>query len=230
MIVAPSPPEPRLWADLPGPAGKLRETGIRTGLHGRMDKKLNAVVCPHPPLPLPYVRNKDQLEVGPIRIETIIDARVRLAPIAIDIPRIRLLRTEAAVDVDLLDPGIPKRVDGGTKPFQQPATPRRERETPAYLLQRCSMITRRQRTGSGVKRRNQATSIISETTPVVNIYDVKAHCHFPATICRVKSRLRLSPDRAVPYPRWPAAVPGVAPAPGTPHRIRSICAARPGAP
>jgi hypothetical protein len=70
----------------PVPPEKLRETGTRTGLHSRMDKKLNAVVCPHPPLPLPYVRNKDQLEVGPIRIETIIDARVRLDPIAIDIP------------------------------------------------------------------------------------------------------------------------------------------------
>jgi hypothetical protein len=39
------------------------------------------------------------------------------------------------------------------------------------------MIARRQRTGCGVKRRNQAASIISEIIPVVNDYAVIAHCH-----------------------------------------------------
>jgi hypothetical protein len=122
--------------------------------------------------PLPYLRDKDPFEVDPIWIETVVDTRVRLDPIAIDIPRIGLLRTEAPVDVDLLNTRVPKRVDGDANPFQQPSTPRRERETPAYLYQCCSMITRRQRAGPGVKRRNQATSIISETMLIVNYYAV----------------------------------------------------------
>ena len=142
-----------------------------------MDEKLKAVVGPHPPLPLPHLRDRDQFEVDPIRIEAIVYARIRLDPIAVDIARIRFLRTEAPVDIDLLDPGFPKRADGGAKPFQQPSAPRRKRETPSYLFQSCSMIARRQRTGCGVKRRNRAASIISKIIPVVNDYAVIAHCH-----------------------------------------------------
>src|ERR1039457_345456 len=116
-----------------------------------MDKKLNAMVGPHSPLPLSNVRNKNQLEVDPVRIDAIIDARVGLNPIAIDITRIRLLRTEAAVNVDFLNAPRPKSFDGGAEPLQQPLTTGRETKALPDLLQRCLMISRWQRAGAGVK-------------------------------------------------------------------------------
>jgi hypothetical protein len=80
-----------------------------------MDEKLNAVVGPHSPLPLPQMRNQDRLKVDPVRIDTIIDALVWLNPIAVDITGIRLLRAKTAVDVDLLNSGRPKSLDGGAE-------------------------------------------------------------------------------------------------------------------
>src|SRR6266849_273320 len=89
-----------------------------------MDEKLNTMVGPHAPLPFLYSRNEDQLEVDPVWIDAIVNSRIGLNPIAIDISRIWLLCTEAAVEVDLLNPSRPKGLDGGTKPRQQPAAPR----------------------------------------------------------------------------------------------------------
>src|ERR1035437_8708606 len=102
-------------------------------------------------------------------------AFVGLNPIAIDITGIRLLRTEAAVKVNFLNAGRPKSLDSGAEPLQQPSTTRREPEALGYLVHRCSTITRRQRTGTRVKSRNQATSILSETKPFVNIYAVSVN-------------------------------------------------------
>src|ERR1039457_3474240 len=149
-----------------------------------MDEKLNAMVGPHSPLPLPRMRNENQLEVDPVGIDAIIDAVVWLNPIAIDIAGIRLLGTKAAVKVNFLNAGRPKSLDGGAEPLQQPSTTGREPEALCYLVQRCSIITRRQRTGTRVKNRNQSSSILSETKQVVNIYAVSVHrrlkCHASA--------------------------------------------------
>jgi hypothetical protein len=91
------------------------------------------------------MRNQDQLEIDPVRIDPVIDAVVGLNPIAIDIARIRLLRTETAVDVNLLDAGCPKGADGGTEPFYQPPAARCEpkplaRSRPALRDERQAVI------------------------------------------------------------------------------------------
>jgi hypothetical protein len=61
---------------------ELRETHFRAGLHCRMNEEFNSMVGPHSPFPLPNLRNEEQLEVDPVGIDAIIDARVRLNPIA----------------------------------------------------------------------------------------------------------------------------------------------------
>src|ERR1017187_2857494 len=175
---------------------ELRKTHLRAGLHRRMDEKLNAMVGPHSPLPLPRMRNENQLEVDPVGIDAIIDAVVGLNPIAIDIAGIRLLGTKAAVKVNFLNAGRPKSLDGGAEPLQQPSTTRREPEALGYLVQRCSKITRRQRTGTRVKDRYQSSSILSETKTVVNIYAVSVH-YRPKCDASAKARAsgcRLSKD------------------------------------
>src|ERR1035441_10366313 len=135
-----------------------------------MNEEFNPMVTPHPPLPLPHERNQDQTEVDPIRVDAIIDALVGLNPVAVDITRIWLLRTEATVDIDLFDTGGPKSFDGGAEPLQQPPTTGREAEALPDLLQRGLMISRWQRASARVKLRNQrATSIISGTIINVNI-------------------------------------------------------------
>ena len=107
-----------------------------------MNEELNAMITPHAPLPLPYERNQNQFKVDPIGIDAIIDALVWLDPIAVDITGIWLLRTEAAINVDLSNTRRPKSLDGGAKPLQQPSTTGRETETLPDLLQRCLMISR----------------------------------------------------------------------------------------
>ena len=82
---------------------------------------------------------------------------------------VRLLRTETAVNVDLLDAGLPERLHCGMKSLQKPSSPRRETEALRDLVQCCLMISRRQRARAGVERRNQACSMISETMINVNI-------------------------------------------------------------
>ena len=99
---------------------ELRKSQFRSCLHRGMNEELNSVVAPHPPLPLPYHWNQDQFEVDPVGIDAIIDALVGLNPIAVDITGIRLLRTEAAVDIDLFNTGRPKGLDGGAESPQQP--------------------------------------------------------------------------------------------------------------
>src|SRR5215471_18688633 len=106
-----------------------------------MNEELNAMVSPHSRLPLPDMRNQEQFEVDPIGIDAIEDALVGLNPIAVDIPGIRLLRAEAAVDVDLLDPGCPERLNGGAEPLQQPSTTSRETEMLPDLLQSCLIVS-----------------------------------------------------------------------------------------
>src|SRR5689334_19247057 len=116
------------------------------------------------------MRNQDKLEIDPVGIDPIICSRVRLNPVAVDITGIRLLRTEAAVDIDFFNTGRPKSLDGGPEPLQQPPTTRREAEALRDLAQRCLMISRRQPASTGVERRNhEATSIISGTMSDVNI-------------------------------------------------------------
>lgn len=82
-----------------------------------MDEKLNALVDLHSRLPFPHKRSQDQLEIDPVGIDAIIDSVIGLNPITIDISGIWLLGTEAVVDVDLLNPGRPKRLNGPTEPF-----------------------------------------------------------------------------------------------------------------
>ena len=76
-----------------------------------MDKELNAIFYPHPWLPLPRMRNQDQFEVNPVGLDALIHSRIRFHPIAINVSRIGFLRAEAAVNVDLLYPSCPKRLD-----------------------------------------------------------------------------------------------------------------------
>jgi hypothetical protein len=63
-----------------------------------MDEEFDTVIHPHPPLPLPHLRNENQFEVDPIRIDPIINIVVRLDPITVHISRIGLVRAEAPVD------------------------------------------------------------------------------------------------------------------------------------
>ena len=79
-----------------------------------MNEELNPMVTPHTPLPLPNDRGQSQFEVDPVWIDAIIDARIGLNPIAVDITVIWLLRKEAAVDVDFSNARRPKFVDGGS--------------------------------------------------------------------------------------------------------------------
>jgi hypothetical protein len=151
---------------------ELRKTHFGASLHRRMNEKLNAMVCPHSPLPLSHLRNQDQLEIDPVRVDTIVNALVGLDPIAIDVTGIRLLRTEAAVDVDLLDAGCPKGFDGGVEPLLQPLTPRCETKVLCDLLQRRLMISRWLRASARVEDWNQAASIILEIIIDVNTYAV----------------------------------------------------------
>src|ERR1035437_39618 len=133
---------------------ELRKSQFRSCLHRRMNEEFNSVVAPHAPLPLPHERNQDQFKVDPVRIDAIIDAIVRLNPIAVDITGIWLLRTEAAVDVDFSNARRPKCLDGGAEPLQQPSATGRETEAPSDLFQRCLMISWWQRTGVRVDRKS----------------------------------------------------------------------------
>ena len=74
-----------------------------------MNLNTNAMVGPPAPRPLPNVRNQDEFEIDPVGIDAIRDAFVGLNPVPLDITGIRFLRTKAAVDVDLLDAGRPKK-------------------------------------------------------------------------------------------------------------------------
>jgi hypothetical protein len=145
------------------------KTHSGAGLHCGMNEKLNAMLRPHSPLPLAHMRNENQLEIDPVRIDAIIDAFVGLNPVAIDVSGIRSLGAKTTIDIDIRDPGHPKRFDGGTESLQQPPTPGRETKALRDLLQRCLMISRRQCTGRWIKRRYQAAPIISETKAIVNI-------------------------------------------------------------
>src|SRR6202163_371744 len=134
-----------------------------------MDEEFDPVVPPHPPLPLPHLRNENQFEVDPIRIDPIINIVVRLNPIAIHIARVGLLRAEAPVDEYLLNTSQPKCFDGGPQAFQEPTPPRSEPEPASYFFQCCPMITGWQRTGGRVESRNHTTSMMSGTSLNVNI-------------------------------------------------------------
>src|ERR1700691_5182727 len=102
-----------------------------------MNKKLHAVICPHPPLPLPNVRHKNHFEVNPIRVDSLVHAIVRFDPVTINVTRIRLFSAEAAVDKNLIYPSHPKRFDCRSKPFQEPPSSWSEPEPPSDFLQCC---------------------------------------------------------------------------------------------
>ncbi len=109
-----------------------------------MDEEFHAVICPHPPFPLPNVRNENHFEIDPIRIDPIIYTVIRFDPVSVHITRIGLLRAEASVDENVLNTSGPKCFDGGTQAFQQPTPTRSESEPASYFFQRCPMITGRQ--------------------------------------------------------------------------------------
>src|SRR5712675_1263207 len=133
-----------------------------------MDEKLQAVIRPHPPLPFPNLRDRNHLEIDPIRVDAIISAVVRLDPISIHIAWIGFLRAETSVDEYVLNTSRPKRRHGGSQSLQKPTAPRSEPEPASYFLQCCPMVTRRQCTGGGIESRNHATSMMSGTIRNVN--------------------------------------------------------------
>ena len=110
-----------------------------------MDEELYAVVHPHSPFPHPSPPHRYEFEVNPIRVDTLVDAVVRFDPVAVDITRIRFLRAEASVNENLLHARRPKRLDGGTKSFQKPSTPRSKAKVSCDFLQSSLMIAGRQR-------------------------------------------------------------------------------------
>src|SRR3954469_3096552 len=133
-----------------------------------MDEKLRAVIRPHPPLPFPNLRDQNQLEIDPIRVDAIINAVVRLDPISVHIAWIGFLRAETSVDEYVLNASRPKRRHGDSQSLQKPTAPRSEPEPASYFLQCCPMVTRRQCTGGEIESRNHATSIMSGTIEDVN--------------------------------------------------------------
>jgi len=74
-----------------------------------MDKELHPVIRPHAPSPFPGRAHKDEREIDPVGIDSIVNIQIRFDPVAIYVPGIRLFRAEAAVDIDLFDARIPKR-------------------------------------------------------------------------------------------------------------------------
>src|SRR5579872_4607154 len=134
-----------------------------------MDEEFDTVIYPHPPLPIPHMRYENHLEVDPIGINPIINTVVRLDPITVHIARIGLVRAEAPVDEYVLNTGQPKCFDGGPQAFQEPTPPRSKPEPASYFFQCCPMITGWQRTGGRVESRNHTTSMMSGTSPNVNI-------------------------------------------------------------
>jgi hypothetical protein len=50
-----------------------------------MDKKLDAVIDPHAPLPPPNARHPYELEVNPVRVDAFINVGIRFDPIAVDV-------------------------------------------------------------------------------------------------------------------------------------------------
>src|SRR5579863_5287551 len=134
-----------------------------------MDEKFHAVICPHPPLPLPHLRHENHLEVDPIRIDPIINVVVRLDPIAVHIARIGLLSAKTPVDEYVLNTSQPKCFDGRPQSFQEPTPSRSEPEPASYFFQCRPMIAGRQSTGSRIESRNHTTSMMSGTSLNVNI-------------------------------------------------------------
>src|SRR5262249_34795330 len=138
-------------------------------LHGWMDEEFDhPVISPHAPLPFPNALSQHQCEIDPVRVDSLVDSRIRLNPIPVDVTRIRFLGTETPVNVDLHNTCLPERLDGGAESLQKPSPPRREAKALGYFVRGCLMIARRQSAGIRVERRNQAASIISDTIYNVN--------------------------------------------------------------
>jgi hypothetical protein len=148
---------------------EFREPFIWRCLHRGMYKELDAMVYPHAPLPFTNLLCQHWCEVDPIRVDPFVDRKIWLDPIAIDIARVGLLRTKAAINVNLFDPCRPKCFDSGSESLQKPPTPGRKSKTLRYFLQSRLMITWRQSTSIWIELRNQAASIISGITAIVNI-------------------------------------------------------------
>ena len=84
-----------------------------------MDEEFHPLLGPHSPLPHPCLRNEHELEVDPVRVNAFVNIRIRFDPVPIDIARVWLLGAKAPVNVNLLDPGCPKRRERGAKALQQ---------------------------------------------------------------------------------------------------------------
>src|SRR5205823_883501 len=102
------------------------------------------MISPHPTLPFPGRLCQDGCEIDPIRVDPLVNLRIGLNPIAVDVAWIRLLCTKTPADVDLYNARGPERVHGGAESFQKPSAPRRESQALRNLLHRRSMIARRQ--------------------------------------------------------------------------------------
>src|SRR5579885_3391024 len=108
-----------------------------------MDEQFDPVICPHAPSPLPGRLHKDGREIDPVGVDSIIDIRIWLYPIAIDITGVWFFGAKAAVNIDLLDARPPERFHGRAQTPKKPAAPRCEPKMPLYLVQRRLMIARR---------------------------------------------------------------------------------------
>lgn len=108
-----------------------------------MNKELNAVIRPHSPSPLRGCPNKDRSEVDPVGIDSIVDVQVWFDPVAVHVAGIRFLGAKTAVNINLLDPCIPKHLHGETQSLAEPSPPSRETEAPSDLLERRLMIAGR---------------------------------------------------------------------------------------
>jgi hypothetical protein len=133
-----------------------------------MNEELDTMLRPHAPSPLAKMRDGHQCEIDPIGIDAVIDFGIGLDPIAIDVARARLAGAKAAIDKNLFDPRLLKRLRF-TQPLKERAPPRRETETLGHLCHGGWMITRRQPASDIVKSGNHATTIILGTVTEVNI-------------------------------------------------------------
>lgn len=141
---------------------------FRGRLYRRVYEELDTLVDPYAPLPFSDGLRQHELKVDPIGIDTPVNLRIRFDPVAVDVARIWLLRARTPVDVDLLKARRPKSFYSGAEPLQESAAARRETEALGDLLQSCLTVTRWQGASLRVERRNQAASIISNTTQLVN--------------------------------------------------------------
>jgi hypothetical protein len=99
-----------------------------------MDEKLYAVICPHPPLSLPNMRNENHFEIDPIGIDPIVYTVVRFDPVSVHITWIGLVRAETSINENILNTSRPKCSDGSQQSLQEPTPTRSGPEPASYFL------------------------------------------------------------------------------------------------